>query len=121
MSRSLLLAFSAAMFLAPLAPAFADPYDSDVRSEVVRFGDLDLNYQPDAHVMVHRIHRAARHVCEPNAGVAALSDRVETQDCRSDAEERGVSDTNAPLVTAEYYGRNPQVLLDDEGYVIDKK
>ena len=115
MSRSFLFA-CAALLVTPIAPAMAYPHDDNVRAEVVHYGDLDLNYQPDANRMVHRIHRAASHVCSPESSV---SDLGAFRECRRDSERRAVADTDAPLVSAQYYGRAPHVVIEDDGYVAD--
>ena len=116
MPRTLLLAV-AAFALAPMTPSFAQDYrnSGEVRSEVVSYADLNVNYQPDAHALVHRINRAARDVCAADNGDLFDSD---ARDCRVDAERRAVADTRAPLVSAEYYHRAPRVVVDDQGYVV---
>lgn len=108
MPRSLLLA-SVLLFI-PAAPALAQ----EVRSQVVHYGDLDLNYAPDANVMVHRIHHAARNVCSNDAGVQTIQNRQDAHDCTLDAEERGVADTGSAVVAGQYYGREPQVIVGED-------
>ena len=108
MPRSLLLA--SALLLAPAAPALAQ----EVRAQTVYYGDLDLNYPPDANRMVHRIHHAARNVCSYDGGLQTIQNRQDTQDCTVDAEERGVADTGSSTVMAQYYGREPQVIVGED-------
>lgn len=111
MLRTLILASAAALIA---TPAFADPDPQEIPYEIVRYGDLDLDYQPDANTMVRRIARASDNVCGDQTGVVALGERMRSNQCERIAERQAVSDVGHPNVSARYYGRRPVVTIEDE-------
>jgi UrcA family protein len=72
---------------------------NDVRTQTVRFADLDLTHPAGAQELYRRIKQAARNVCQPNDSVLYPSGY---QECRSSAIERAVTDVGAPLVTEHH-------------------
>ena len=71
----------------------------DVRTETVRFADLDLTHPAGAQELYRRIKEAARNVCQPNDSVVYPSGY---QECRSSAIARAVTDVGAPLLTERH-------------------
>ena len=72
----------------------------DVRTQIVKFADLDLTRPAGAQTLYHRIQGAARTVCEVDDG--ADLDRAPYQQCVSAAIARAVVNIDAPLLT-EYH------------------
>jgi UrcA family protein len=94
------LAFSAAMLLAcvwAVSTAFAG---EQVRSETVKFSDLNVNTSEGVQALYGRIHAAAWHVC-----LTASTDplvRMEARECARKAEAKAVGTVNLPQLTAFY-------------------
>lgn len=101
-------------------PSFADETNYDrttrheVRREVVRFSDLDLNTTYGADMLLRRIDTAAGHVCGDRMGPRSLDEHRFAEGCKGVAEERAVYDVGHPLVIARYYGRTPDIIIDDQ-------
>lgn len=74
--------------------------DEDVRSEVVHFGDLNMNTPEGVQTLYKRIHAAAGRVCgaAENDPVLIPGDRV----CARKAEVQAVAKVNLPQLTAYY-------------------
>ena len=115
MPRALPFLIASTALACASAPAFADP-NVTVRSEVVRYGDLNLNdtYQTDE--LIGRIQTAARHVCDDPPGPTTLSNHREERTCRDDSETRAVADTGDSRVIGRYYGRTPEVIVSENEY-----
>jgi UrcA family protein len=111
MPRTLLVCASALLFAGLGPSAFAD----EPRSEVVRFGDLDLYDASDADVLVERIRDAAERVCGDDPGREQLSARDEIAECAVESADEAVADLNHPMVIARYRGLNPEVVIIEEG------
>lgn len=111
MLRTLILASAAAIIA---TPAFADPDPQEQPYEIVYYGDLDLDYQPDANTMVRRIERASDDVCGDQTGARPIQERMRANRCEHVAERQAVADVGHPNVSAHYYGRRPVVTIEDE-------
>jgi UrcA family protein len=76
------------------------------RTERVRFADLDLNAPGDAHILLTRIHGAARDVCGPDWSVSRdLGDSRDYSACMHRAVATAVDDVDAPTLFDAYrYG-----------------
>ena len=115
-----LICVSAFVLAAFAVPSFADEtnYDrttrNEVRREVVRYDDLNLNTAYGADQLLRRIEIAAGHVCGARMGPRALDEHRFGRNCANVAEENAVFDVGHPLVQARYYGRTPEVIIDDE-------
>jgi UrcA family protein len=94
------LAFSAAMLLAcvwAVSTAFAG---EQVRSETVKFSDLNVNTSEGVQALYGRIHTAAWHVC-----LTTSTDPIyqfQARDCARKAEAKAVETVNLPQLTAFY-------------------
>jgi UrcA family protein len=94
------LAFSAAMLLAcvwAVSTAFAG---EQLRSETVKFSDLDVNTSQGVQALYGRIHTAAWHVC-----VTTSTDplyQFGARECARKAEAKAVATVNLPQLTAFY-------------------
>jgi len=85
--------------------AFAD---GQVRTETVKFADLNVNSQAGVEALYGRIHAAARRVCDQPSGELAA-----TSACINKAESAAIGKVNFPLLTAFYQkktGNRPQTL-----------
>jgi len=96
------VAHSAAMLLAGVLFASNALADDPVRSETVKFQDLNVSSPAGVEVLYRRIHFAAKRVCAPPAGWAAP---VGAATCTKDAEARAVAKVNLPQLTAYYQAK----------------
>ncbi len=81
---------------------------NDVRTETVRFADLDLTRAAGALALYRRIQQAARDVCRPDGSAAWYQSGY--LECRSSAIAHAVTDIGAPLLTEHHLAltHNPQ-------------
>lgn len=111
MKRTATLIAAAAMIFSAFAAAPASAATSGVRTETVRYADLNLNSQAGAHAMLSRIDYAARRACFSMTGPMPLTSRAAIRACRTDAMANAVDTLNAPMVSAMYYGREPNIIV----------
>jgi len=81
---------------------------ADVRSETVKFADLNIDTQAGVQALYGRIHAAARRVCDQPAG-----EQSAVRSCMSKAEASAIAQVNTPLLTALYEkktGTQPQTI-----------
>jgi UrcA family protein len=103
-----ILGYAAAMWLACVLVAFNAHAGDQVRSETVKFADLNLSSAAGVQALYGRIHSAARRVCEQPGGEQAA-----VRICMAKAESDAVGTVNAPLLTAFYQnktGSRPQTI-----------
>jgi UrcA family protein len=101
-------AYTVALCLACALVAL-NAHAGDVRSETIRFADLNLGSPSGVEALYLRIHAAARRVCSQPAD-AWTSDRS----CVAKAESEAISKVNVPLLTAFYQhktGTQPQAII----------
>ena len=92
-----ILGYTTAMWLACVLVAFNAHADEQVRSETVKFADLNVGTPAGAEALYGRIHAAARRVCDqPAAWRPAVSA------CMTKAESEAIGKVNIPLLTAFY-------------------
>jgi UrcA family protein len=92
------LAFSAAMLLAcvwVVSPASAG---EQLRSETVKFQDLNMNTPEGVQALYGRIHAAAWRVCASSDPIQQLG----ASDCARKAEAKAIETANLPQLTAFY-------------------
>ena len=97
-----------AMALACVWVASNTHADEPVRSETVKFADLNLDTWAGVEALYTRIHAAAWRVCEQPAGEAAA-----TGPCMRKTESEAIVKANVPLLTALYQkktGNHPQTI-----------
>ena len=101
--------FAAAVMLAALGVgAHADTSEglpaSITGRSVVYYGDLNLNSEQDAKIMLQRIERAARKACGGHATFSSYTGSLDHtfEECRGKAVQRAVKELGAPLVTRIY-------------------
>jgi UrcA family protein len=111
MARSAHFACASLLLLAAGAPAAAE---EELRSEVVYFGDLDLDAEAGASVLIRRIERASFNVCGDRAGRRPVTEVQYVGACAAETQEDAISDVGHPVVTALYYGYSPQVVIEDD-------
>ena len=89
-----------ALIFCPLSwDCLAAAPSKDVRTEVVRFADLDLTRPAGAQELYRRIEHAARDVCE-SLGADPHNLYAYTT-CRKSAIARAIKDVGAPLLTEQ--------------------
>ena len=96
----IILAVQAAMLLAVITVVSNADAADQVRSETVKFADLNVNTPAGAQALYTRIRSAAYRVCyqdtsDPLTQIAATT-------CAKDAEARAVEKLNLPQLTAFY-------------------
>ena len=93
------IAYSTATLLACVLLASNAPAAEQVRSETVKFKDLDVGTPAGVEALYRRIHSAARRVCTSSN---AWPETVSAAACAKDAEARAVAKVNLPSLTAYY-------------------
>jgi UrcA family protein len=104
------------MLAASCFSAHADPSAQASPSQVtgrslVHYGDLNLNNEADAQIMLQRIARAAKTACGGHATAGSLTGSVDYHSfelCRTDAVNRAVVQLGAPLVTRIHSDSEPR-------------
>ena len=92
------LVFATGMLLTFAAVTGAHANEEPVRSETVKFADLNVGSPSGVEALYDRIHRAARRVCsqfDPLQQIAAKS-------CAQKAEARAIATLSLPQLTAYY-------------------
>ena len=92
------LVLAAALLLAGVWGASSAFGDEEVRSEKVKFQDLNVNTQEGVQALYSRIHRAAKHVCSDSDPVL----RSAAGACARAAEGNAIAKLNLPQLTAYY-------------------
>lgn len=116
MARPLLCATLLAVsgFAVPnLADAQSYASRHHVRSQVVRFADLNLDHPAGADALVRRIEIAAGNVCGDRTGRRGLDEHRFVEGCVREAGEAAVYDVGHPMVIGRYFGRTPEVIISD--------
>ena len=114
MPRTLVFATLSAIALCG-APAFAqDQSTTQLRQVEVRYGDLDVYSQAGADALIRRIGQASDQVCGERAGPTSIQEHNSVNNCRVEVTENAISDVGNSVVTARYYGYEPQVIIESE-------
>jgi UrcA family protein len=103
-----MLGYVTAMCLACVVVAFNAHAGDQVRSETVKFADLNVGTPAGAEALYVRIHEAAVRVCRQPGGFQAA-----VRSCMNKAENEAIGKVNLPLLTAFYQkktGRTPQTI-----------
>jgi UrcA family protein len=93
------LACSTAMLLSCVLVVSSAFAADQVRSETVKFGDLNVGAPAGAEALYIRIHSAARRVCSQPGDV--WQTHLESS-CIKSAEAKAIEKVNLPLLTAYY-------------------
>jgi UrcA family protein len=93
------LAHFTAMVLACVLVASNALADEQVRSETVKFQDLNVGSPAGVESLYSRIHAAARRVCTQPGGWQA---QLGASACVKDSEAKAIAKVNLPLLTAYY-------------------
>jgi UrcA family protein len=94
------LAFSAAMLLACVWAVSTAVAGEQVRSETVRFPDLNVNTSQGVQALYGRIHAAAWRVCASHS--ADPINQMGERGCVKNAEAKAIESLNLPQLTAFY-------------------
>jgi UrcA family protein len=108
--------FTAAMMLAALSfGVHADPSTDDpgavIRGHsVVYYGDLQLDADRDAKIMLKRIERAAKKACGGHPTFSSYTGALDRtfEECRDKAIQRTLKQLGAPAVTRIYSDATPR-------------
>jgi UrcA family protein len=101
--------------LPSLAQAVAQ---DDVRSETVRFDDLNLSTTAGLQALYVRIQNAARDVCGQAEVAGTRVASVAWKDCVSDSVHQAILKINNPSLTAYYGDRLHSPMFTTKGRVI---
>lgn len=91
------LAYAAAMWLACVLVTSSTYADDQVRTETVKFADLNVGAPVGAEALYARIHAAAQRVCDQPGGMLA-----DIRACVTKAESEAIGKLSLPLLTAYY-------------------
>jgi UrcA family protein len=80
-------------------PGIRGAADPDVRTKVVRYGELNLQSDEAIVILYKRIAVAADYVCSPYENRSNLSLIVKWRDCHRSAISRAVADVGQPRLT----------------------
>ena len=94
------LAFSAAMLLACIWAISTASAGDHLRSETVKFTDLDMNTSVGVRALYGRIHSAAWRVCSTTSADPIY--QLSARNCAKEAEAKAVETVNLPQLTAFY-------------------
>jgi UrcA family protein len=99
--------FTAAVILAALSFGAADTSSQPAQitgRSAVYYGDLNLNAEQDAKIMLERIEQAAKKACGGHPTFSSYTGRLDYTfgECRSEAIARTVKQLSAPMVTRIY-------------------
>jgi UrcA family protein len=102
--------FAAAVMLAALcfgaqASTLIDGPSTIIRGRsAVYYGDLNLDTEQDAKIMLQRIERAAKKACGGHATFSSFTGSLDHtfEECRGEAIQRTVKQLGAPMVTRIY-------------------
>ena len=108
--------FTAAVMLAALsfgahADTSTDGPGTIIRGRsVVYYGDLNIETEQDAKIMLQRIERAAKKACGGHPTFGSFSHRSDHafEECRREAIQRTVKQLGAPMVTRIYSAATPR-------------
>jgi UrcA family protein len=106
--------FATAVMLATLSfNAHADTSTDDlgVRGRsVVYYGDLNIDTEQGAKIMLQRIERAATKACGGHATISSYTPTLDPtfEECRREAIQRTVKQLGAPMVTRIYSEAKPR-------------
>jgi UrcA family protein len=110
--------FAATVMLAALSFGVrADPatHPSNIMAgrAVVHYGDLNIDSEQDAKIMLQRIERAAKKACGGHATFSSYTGTLDRtfEECRSEAIQRTVKQLGAPMVTRVYSQARPRESL----------
>ena len=92
---------STAMLLASVLVVSSAFADDQVRSETVKFQDLNAGTPAGAEALYFRIHSAAKRVCSRPGDVWEM---ILASTCIKDAEATAIQKVNLPILTAYYEG-----------------
>lgn len=95
-------AISIAMLLSFVWAFSTASADEPVRSETVKFQDLNVNTPQGAQALYDRIHSAAKHVCSETDPILLLA----SASCARKAEANAIEKLNLPQLTAYYKNKN---------------
>ena len=103
-----ILGCAVAMALASVLVASNAHADEPVRSETVKFADLNLDTWAGVEALYTRLHAAAWRICEQPAGEEAATRR-----CMRKTEREAIGTVNVPMLAAFYQkktGNHPQTI-----------
>jgi UrcA family protein len=103
------------MLAAPCFGAHADPSTDGPATNItgrraVYYGDLNLNAEQDAKIMLQRIERAAKKACGGHPTFSSYTGSLDDtfEECRGRAIQRAVNQLRAPMVSRIYSEARPR-------------
>ncbi len=92
-------------------PAQAEQNGVETRSLVVSHADIDLRSEAGAAIMLQRLERASRRVCDGGPRRRPLAEIRQIRACRTETLENAVNALDAPLVTALHHGHGMRLAV----------
>jgi UrcA family protein len=99
MKKTFVIAIAAILASSLAGAAQATAVRRNVQQQAVKFGDLNLEREADAAVLLKRITSAARQVCGLHIGPLPFGIKMHLERCAAEATARAVAEVNAPLLT----------------------
>ena len=93
----------AAAFVAFAASASAQPVSTGEGRVTVSYGDLNLNHEAGAQILINRLHAAADRVCGGQPDMRVLKQWGAYQTCVAQAMDRAVASISHPVVANAYW------------------
>jgi len=93
--------FAVCSMLALFSSAFAGEPGDQVRSQTVKFADLNTGTPAGVEALYKRIHFAAQDVCSVS-GTRDLGSAMSAATCAKESEARAIKRVNLPSLTAYY-------------------
>jgi UrcA family protein len=108
--------FAAAVMLAPLSFGAHAATSTDGPGTIIRgrsavyYGDLNIETEQDAKIMLQRIERAAKKACGGHPTFSSYTGALDHtfEECRGEAIQRTVKQLGAPMVTRIYSEAMPR-------------
>jgi len=95
----------ASLSLAAAANALAQTAAPSPPQMIVRYDDLNLSSDAGTAILLHRLQRAARHVCGDTGERQPLAQLVEIRRCDAQSLEGAIAAVNAQKLTVAYQKR----------------
>src|SRR5262245_2301354 len=106
MPRIRIAACISVLLMAAATPALAQ------QSRTVHYGELNLDANEGADTLIRRVEQAASIVCGDTTGPQTLREHASVGGCENDTTRAAITEIGHPVVTARYYGRRPDVIIE---------
>ena len=103
----------AVAFVAFAAGASAEPVSTGESQETVSYGDLNLDHEAGAQILINRLRAAADRVCGGQPDLRDLDQLSLYRTCVTQAMDRAVASISHPVVANAYWHNERPVLASN--------